>query len=262
MSDRAAVTSEAPRLSERLAGTRPTIAIASAYAAAIVAAEAVAAFVAPVPAATIDAVVLTALLGHYVASGTRVYAALALVPLLRLTSIAVALEHPLSFYVVSGIPVLLAVVLAADALALPGVLRLDQIRLRSQWHVALGALALSGLATPLLGLEPVIADRSLPAVLGAAVIVFAFAGVLEELVFRGILQGASAPLLGPWAVPAANGLFAATYLGCASGAYGAFMATFGLACGWWVHRTRSLAGAAVGHGLLAVGLLVVWPVLL
>jgi membrane protease YdiL (CAAX protease family) len=256
------VTGEAPRLSEALGGTRMTVALAGGYAAAIVAAEAVAAFVAPVPAAIVDAVVLTALLAHYVASGRRVYAALALVPLLRLTSIAVALEHPLSFYVVSGVPVLLAVVLAADALDLPGVLRLDQIRLRSQWHVALGAVALGAIATPLLELEPVTAHRSLPALIGAALIVFSFAGVLEELVFRGILQGAFAPLLGPWAVPAANGLFAATYLGCGSGAYGAFMTTFGLACGWWVHRTGSLAGAAVGHGLLASGLLVVWPVLL
>jgi membrane protease YdiL (CAAX protease family) len=262
MSDRAALSSEAPRLSETLAGTRPTLVIASAYAAVIVAAEAVAAFVAPVPAATIDAIVLTALLGHYVASGTRVYAALALVPLLRMTSIAVAAAQPLSFYFVGGIPVLLAAVLAADALDLPGVLRLDQIRLRSQWHVALGAVALGGFATPLLGLDPLIGDRSLPAVVGAAVIVFAFAGVLEELVFRGILQGASAPLLGAWSIPAANGLFAATYLGCGSAAYGAFMAAFGLACGWWVNRTRSLAGAAVAHGLLAAGLLVVWPVLL
>jgi membrane protease YdiL (CAAX protease family) len=262
VSERAAVTSEAPRLSESLAGTRTTLAIAGGYAAAIVAAEAVAAFVAPVPAATIDAVVLTALLGHYVASGRKVFAALALVPLLRLTSIAVALEHPLSFYLMSGVPVLLAAVLAADALDLPGVLRLDEIRLRSQWHVALAALALGALATPLLGLEPVTAHRSLPALLGAAVIVFAFAGVLEEVVFRGILQGASAPLLGAWAVPAANVLFAATYLGCGSAAFGAFMTGFGLACGWWVHRTGSLAGAAVGHGLLAAGLLVVWPVLL
>jgi membrane protease YdiL (CAAX protease family) len=261
MSDHAATMGLAPERSDPVAGTG-TIVIAGAYAAAIVAAETVAAFVAPVPAATIDAVVLTALLGQYVAGGGRIYAALALVPLLRLASIALALEHPLSSYLLSGIPVLLAVVLAADALDLPGVLRLDQIRLRSQWHVALGAIALSGLATPLLGLEPITGHRSLPALLAAAAIVFAFAGVLEELVFRGILQGASAPLLGAWSVPAANALFAATYMGSSSAAYGAFMATFGLACGWWVRRTGSLAGAAVGHGLLAAGLLVVWPVLL
>ncbi|MEA2492840.1 MAG: protease family protein, partial [Thermoleophilaceae bacterium] len=216
MSDRTAVTSGAPRLRETVAGTRTTVAVAGAYAVAIMGAEAVAAFIAPVPAATIDAVVLTALLGQYVASGRRVYAALALVPLLRLTSVAVALQHPLLFYVVSGVPVLLAVGLAADALDLPGVLRLDQIRLRSQWHIALGAVALSGLASPLLRLAPVTADRSLPGLLGAAAIVFAFAGLLEELVFRGIVQGASAPLLGAWAVPAANALFSATYLGSGS----------------------------------------------
>ena len=262
MSDHAAVGAEAPRLSQPLAGTRTTLALAGAYAAALMAAEAVAAFVAPVPAATLDAVVLIVLLAHYVASGQRLYAALAIVPLLRLTSIAVALDHPLSFYVLSGAPVLLAVVLAADALGLPGVLRLHEIRLRSQWHVALVAAALGALATPLLGLEPLTADRSLPTLLSAAAIVFLFAGVLEELIFRGLVQGTSAPLLGPWAIPAANLLFAATYLGCGSAALGGFMTGFGLLCGWWVHRTGSLAGAAVGHGLLAAGLLVVWPVLL
>lgn len=262
MSGHAAVTRDAPRLSETLAGNRATVAIAGAYAGAIVTAEAVAVYVAPVPAATLDAVVLTALLAHYVASGRKVYAALALVPLLRLTSIALAVERPLSFYLVSGLPVLLAVVLAANALELPGVLRLHEIRLRSQWHFALAAVVLSGLATPLLGLEPVVAPRSVPAVVGAAAVVFAFAGVLEELVFRGILQVATTPLLGLWAVPAANVVFAATYLGCGSAAYGALMTVVGLTCGWWVHHTGSLAGAAVGHGLLAAGLLVVWPVLL
>jgi uncharacterized protein len=262
MSDQATVSGGATGLVGTLAGPRTTIAFAGAYAAAIVAAEAVAAFVAPVPAATIDAVVLTALLAHYVASGRRVFAALALVPLLRLTSIAVAVSHPLSFYVISGAPVLLAVALGADALELPGVLRLHEIRLRSQWHVAVAALVLSALATPVLDLEPVTSDRSLPGILAAAMVVFLFAGVLEELVFRGIVQGAAAPLLGRWTFLAANLLFASTYLGCGSAALAVFMTLCGLFWGWWVQRTGSLAGAAIGHGLLAAGLLAIWPVLL
>jgi hypothetical protein len=39
------------------------------------------------------------------------------------------------------------------------------------------------------------------------------------------------------------------------------MAVFGLACGWWVRRTRSLAGAALAHGALALWVLVLHPVL-
>ena len=97
MSDHAAVGAEVPRLGHVHAGTRATLALVGAYAATIAAAEAVAAFAAPLPAVTIDAVVLTVLLAHYVVSGRRLYAALAIVPLLRLTSIAMALDHPLVF---------------------------------------------------------------------------------------------------------------------------------------------------------------------
>jgi uncharacterized protein len=262
MSDHAAAGGRAPGLGETLAGRPATLAWIGVYGVAIVTAEAVAAFVAPVPAATIDAVVLNALLVHYVASGRRVFAALTLIPLLRLTSIAVAVDDSLSFYVVSGGPVLLAVVLAADTLELPGVLRLHEIRLRSQWHIAFAALPLSALATPLLGLDPLTADHSLPALAGAAAIVFVFAGLVEELVFRGIVQGALTPPLGAWAFVVADLLFAATYLGSVSSRLGVFMAVCGLFWGWWVQRTGSLAGAAIGHGLLAAALLVVWPVLL
>lgn len=262
MSDQAATSGGAAGFGETLSGTPATVVWVGVYAVAIVAAEAVAAFVAPVPAATIDAVVLNALLVHYVVSGRRVFAALSLVPLLRLSSIAVAVDDALLFYVVGGAPVLIAVALAADTLELPGVLRLHEIRRRSQWHVALAAMVLGALATPLLDLDPLTADHSPATLAAAAVIVFAFAGVLEELVFRGIVQGALAPLLGASAIVVADLLFAATYLGSGSPGLAVFMASCGLFWGWWVQRTGSLAGAAIGHGLLAAGLLVVWPVLL
>jgi membrane protease YdiL (CAAX protease family) len=87
-------------------------------------------------------------------------------------------------------------------------------------------------------------------------VVFVFVGLLEELVFRGVIQGALEPLLGAWSVAAADLLFAATYLDSGSAAYTLGMAAFGLACGWWVRRTRSVAGAAVAHGLVGVLLLV------
>jgi membrane protease YdiL (CAAX protease family) len=79
---------------------------------------------------------------------------------------------------------------------------------------------------------------------------------LEELVFRGVIQGALEPLLGAWSVAAADLLFAATYVGSGSAPYAIGTAVFGLGCGWWVRRTRSLAGAAVAHGLVAAVLLV------
>jgi uncharacterized protein len=242
----------------------PKVVVAGVYVPMLVAAEALAAFGGAVPAAVLHGVILVTLLTQYVISAAagRVIAALTLVPLLRLSSLALSIEDPLGFYVVSGVPVLLAAVLAADALDLPGILRLWDIRHRSQWHVALVALFVAEVATPLLSLEPVAHARSLPAVLLAALIVFLFAGVLEELVFRGVLQGALTPLFGGWSVVLADVLFAATYLGSGSAAYAVCMAAFGLACGFWVRWTGSLAGAAIGHGLFAAGLLVIWPVVL
>jgi membrane protease YdiL (CAAX protease family) len=239
-----------------------TVAVVVGYVPLLVLAEGVCAFVGAVPGAAIDGVTLVALVAHYLLRGHRALAALALVPLLRLSSLAVAIHDPVAFYLVAGGPVLLGVVLAARALQLPGVLALWQIRARSQWHVALPMLAVACVATPLLDLGSVTAARSAAGVALAAVVVFVFAGVLEELLFRGVIQGSLSPLLGGWAAPVANLLFTATYLGSVSAAYTVFMAAFGMACGWWVQRTRSLAGAAVGHGLLAAGLLVIWPAVL
>jgi hypothetical protein len=65
-----------------------TVVVVGAYVSVLAATEAVSAFVGAVPAAAIDGVVLVILLTHYLVSGGRVLAALALVPLLRLGSLA------------------------------------------------------------------------------------------------------------------------------------------------------------------------------
>jgi membrane protease YdiL (CAAX protease family) len=242
--------------------TWPVLTALGLYVAALAGAEAVAAFVAPVPAAGIEGIILLGLLGCYLigaGAGARVFAALGLIPVLRLSSLALTTAHPVASLVVSGTPLLVGVVLAARALDLPGVLALWQIGLRSQWHVALGAIILAALAAPALRLVPVTHQRAFPALAIAALAVFVFAGVLEEMIFRGMIQGALDPLLGGWSIAVADVLFAATYIGSGSPRYTLFMAAFGMACGWWVRRTGSLAGVAIGHGLLAAWLLVLAP---
>lgn len=241
---------------------RPAFAALGGYVAALAGGEALAAFVAPEAGAGAEGAVLLMLLAHYLLSRgpvTRVYAALTLLPVLRLASLALATGDRLALLAAGGVPALIAVVLAARALELPGVLAMSEIRRRSQWQAALLALCLAGAAAPALDVAPLTGSRSLPALALAALLAFAFAGVLEELVFRGIIQGALDPVLGAWSVPVADVLFTAAYLGSGAPAYTAFMAAFGLVCGWWVRRTRSLAGAAVAHGALAVWLLVVFP---
>jgi membrane protease YdiL (CAAX protease family) len=229
------------------------------YVAALVAAEGLGAFAGPVAAAAAAGAVLVVLLGHYVLGAEReskALAALALVPLLRLSSLGLATSGRLTLLVIAGAPVLLAVVLASRALELPGVLALWELRLRSQWQVAAAVGLAAALAAPALGVTPAVHPHSLLRAVLAVVVVFVFAGVLEELVFRGVIQGALEPLIGAWSVAAADALFAATYLDSGSPAYTVGMTAFGLACGWWVRRTRSVTGAAVAHGLVAVALLI------
>jgi membrane protease YdiL (CAAX protease family) len=264
MSDRVAPSLAARGPVGALRTAWPRVAAVGIAVPLLVVAEILASSADAVPAAALDGVALVFLLGVYVwgPGDARVFAALALVPLLRLSSLALAIEDPLGFYVLTGVPVLIAVVLAADVLDLPGVLRLWEIRRASQWHVAVAALFAAGVATPLLDLPPLIADRSLPKLVAAALVVFVFVGVLEELLFRGVVQGAMTAMLGGASVVLADLLFAATYVGSGSVPYTVLMATFGLACGFWVRHTGSVAGAAVGHGLFAAGLLVIWPVIL
>jgi membrane protease YdiL (CAAX protease family) len=232
-----------------------------ACAAGLGATEALAAFGPPVAAAAVAGTSLVLLLGAWIATGERAIAALALLPLLRLCDVALAGDGPAATLLPAGLPALLAVCVAAHRLELPGILRLWEIRRPAQWHLALGAFAAAGVVDVVLHVGPVTQVHSIGAVLASAVLVFAFAGVLEELLFRGLIQASLAPLLGSWtAVLVGDALFAATYLGAASPGYAAFMAAFGLACGWWVQRTGSVAGAAFGHGLLAAGVLVIWPV--
>jgi hypothetical protein len=130
-----------------------TVVAAGAYVTAITAAEVLAAFVGVVPAAALDAALLVALVTQYllhaedlapdaVAARARIFAALTLVPLLRLSTLAMAPGDPLLFHVVSpapslhlgrgmsgllrpelaGIPLLMATILAARVLSLQGVL--------------------------------------------------------------------------------------------------------------------------------------------
>jgi membrane protease YdiL (CAAX protease family) len=269
-----------------------TVVAACGYVAAITTAEALGAFVGPVPAAALDALLLVALVAHYVLSTAaggpaavavpgQMYAALAVVPLLRLSALALAAGDPLLFHVVSPapgihlgpgmggllaaeagvVPMLLATIMAAQVLRLPGTLPLSELRSRPQWCFALATFVLAAAASPLLGVGA-LTDADHPTELAVVVAVVFVAGALEELVFRGLVQGALDAVIGAWAVPLANVPFAAAYHGSGSVSYTASMSAFGLVCGWWVRRHGSLAGVATAHGLLSVGLLVLWPTLL
>jgi membrane protease YdiL (CAAX protease family) len=247
-----------------------------AYLVLVAAALALPVLASPLSGAIANAVLLLVLLEHRryfllerprpaAATMATALGALALVPLLTLLSFALALDRTSAgAYALIGAPAVLAVVLAARTLQ-PGRSLRDWAGTRFPRQAVVAAsgipLGLAGFA--LLEPGPLAGSPSGAALIGAAVIVFVVAGVVEEAIFRGLLQPALGDVLGPAAgTAAASLLFAAAYLGAGSAEAVAFFAVLGALAGAWVQRTGDLAGVAAAHGLLASGLIVVWPALL
>lgn len=243
--------------------SRSAGAVAPAYIGAVVAAEAIGAFVAPLAGVAGHALLIVALLAHYVYSEgaryQRLLPALALVPILRVLSMVMPVRFlPEPFwYALIGLPLLVAVLLAAQLLALgPGELGLHARGWPRQLLIAASGLPL-GLAAALLA--PQLAFVSLSgAPLGMLLMLVALAlmlGLAEELLFRGVLLRAADQALGPaGGLLCASLLSAAVYLGTRSIAVLALAALVGLFLGWCAQRSGGIWGAIGAHTLLNLAL--------
>jgi membrane protease YdiL (CAAX protease family) len=197
-------------------------------------------------------------------------AALALAPLIRITSLALPLAtfpRP-SWYAVAAVPVLAAAWAAARA---NGYGRQDIglcLTPRPRAVAAALAVGLSGVVIGyveyrILSPEPLIAGFApLPFAGVLASLVFG-TGVTEEVVFRGVLQRAAGDLLGVRVgIVYASAVFAILHIGHGSLLDVGFVFAVALGFALAVQRTRSLAGVIVAHGLTNVCLFVVYPLLL
>jgi len=240
--------------------------VAAAYCVLIVAVAAAGAALGAVASAVLNSILLVVLVDHFVIGSrvegaTRLLPAFALVPLLQLASLALAVRSPLVSLCAAGVPVLLATLLAAREAGIVPLVRMSDLRRADQWAPALAAFPLGAAGVLLLGSHPLERGASPALVVAGCVAVFIFSGVLEELVFRGVIQGVLESL-GPASVPFASILFAAMYFASGSVAVVLAAAAGGALAGWWKRQSGSVAGVALAHGVLAAGYLVLWPALL
>jgi uncharacterized protein len=239
------------------------------YVAALIGAEATGAAVGAVPGAAFHAVVLFALLNTYAIApdrpAARVLPVLALVPLLRLFSLTMPSRHfaEIWWYAMVGAPLLLAAFLATRAVpvAWPG-LRLGRRALPLQAAIALAGAPLGLAAYGILTPAPLISPLTAPRLLGGAFILIVFSAFLEELIFRGLLQGAARELFGRFGLVIVSVLYASLYVGSLSAPYVGFVGVVGLMFAVAVERTGILWGAVGAHALMNIGLLLVWPTVL
>ncbi|MGD8474168.1 MAG: type II CAAX endopeptidase family protein [Anaerolineae bacterium] len=209
------------------------------------------------------------LVGLFVASMRTVWReawvfvlSLAFAPLIRILSMSLPLTRfPIVYwYLITSVPLFAAVWAAGRSLGYSWrALGMTLRRWPLQIVIGLSGLALGAAEYLILRPEPLAPELSWAATWQPALILFVSTGLLEELIFRGLLQRAAKDTLGRWGVPYVAMLFAVLHVGYQSLLDVVFVLIVGLFFGWVVERTRSLLGVTIAHGLTNIVLFLVMP---
>lgn len=243
----------------------------SAYIGGTVTAEGLVAFVDPLLGLAMHAVVLLGLLTHYSVHsgretdpGLMALPAIGLLPLMRILSAAMPVKgvDPVYWPVLTGIPLLVAMLLVARPWAKSR--RAVGLTVASWSQQAF--IGLTGVGLGIIGFyaapaEPVFAQNGMQTWIPLAAVIV-FAGLLEEVLFRGLVRERLAIAGSMYSQVATSLLFAAFYLGSGGSAYLAFIAATGLYFGWCTQRTGSVVGVCLAHAAMKLGIFLVWPLVL
>lgn len=189
---------------------------------------------------------------------------LALAPLIRILSLSLPLtQFPvLYWYLLTSIPLFVAVLIAAPALGYSwSELGLNLRGLPFQMLIGSSGLVFGMVEYYILRPDPLAPALEWAYVWWPALILLISTGLLEELIFRGLLQRATIDALGPWGLVYVAVLFATLHIGYQSLVDVLFVLGVGLFLGWVVQRTGSLLGATLSHGLTNITLFLVMPFL-
>lgn len=190
--------------------------------------------------------------------------ALLFVPLIRIVGLALPLAGvPLiSWYAFAGLPLVVAI---APAMRVAGISR-RQLGLRRgnplvQLGIASMGLPLGIISYDTLHPTALISVFSWRGVALPSLVLFAFTGLLEEIIFRGLLRVAMREVFGQWGILYGSAVFAALQIGNRSLMNVAFAFFVGVLFSWLVERSESIVGVSVAHGLVSVGAFLVFPFL-
>lgn len=107
--------------------------------------------------------------------------------------------------------------------------------------------------------EPLISELTWGGVLFSVFIMVAGTGFVEEFIFRGVAQRAALEVLGRWGIIYIAFIFAVLHLIHQSPVDIVFVFAVALFFGWVVHKTGSLMGVILSHGITNVLLYVIIP---
>ena len=244
-----------------------TLLFAVFYLILLTAAELLTVFVFVRVGALLHALTLLMLLAHTVrrmgSPDHRLWAAISLVPLIRIVSLTLPLDDfTLPYwFLFTSIPLFAAGYIIMRLLSMSWDDAGVNLRgLPLQLLISLLGLALGYIEYHILQPEPLIDELTLAQFWLPALIILISTGFLEELLFRGILQGAAVGVLGP----ALGVVYGALYFGVLHVGYQSladvlFVTAVGLVFGWIVLKTRSIIGVSLAHGLTNITLFLIMP---
>jgi membrane protease YdiL (CAAX protease family) len=187
---------------------------------------------------------------------------MAFAPLIRILSLSLPMASiPIIYwYLITSVPLFAALIVAARTLGFSWH-RLG-LNLRG-WPLQL-AIGLTGIAFGIveyhiLEPQPLAEGLTLSYLWRPALILMVSTGLLEEMIFRGLLQRTSIDSLGRWGLFYVPLLFAVLHIGYMLFVDVVFVFFVGLFFTWIVWRTRSLLGVTVAHGLTNIVLFLVMP---
>ncbi|MCA1666946.1 MAG: CPBP family intramembrane metalloprotease [Thermomicrobia bacterium] len=235
------------------------------YLVAIVAIELVTTFLSPAVGVGAQLILITALLID--ASCARreeraLLVALLFAPLIRVVSLALPLAKlpVVSWSLTISVPLGVAVIVAAWILGLSR----DDLGLRRSRalpQIGIGLLGIPFGVISYLILRPasLVATLDWQMLIVPALILLVSTGLLEELIFRGMLQSAVETMLGRWGIVYSSAVFAALQIGNRSPLLIAYAFLVGLVFALSVRRTHSIIGTTIAHGLMSIGAYLIFP---
>ena len=237
-----------------------------AYLLLITAAELITTFVQPRSGLVLHAGILVVLIVHAaIAPSDRegnLTLCLTVAPLIRILSLSLPLfDFPrMLWYPLVAIPLLVWTTMATrhlrvsrHELGLHGRDLLPQLLLMGMGF-GLGITAYNFLRPP-----PLLSSFTRTTVWLPALSLMVCTGVLEEVIFRGLLQSTAPAVLGRGAFVYVSLLFAALQIGFRSIPQVGLALSMGLVFAYIVHRSRSIVGVALAHGTANVTLLLIMP---
>ena len=239
-----------------------------AYMGAMAMAELITTFVDPRLGLAAHGVLLLILFLHAASVDSKVERAflvsLCFAPLIRILSLSLPLAQIpiLYWYLITSVPLFAALLVAVPVLGFSWPkLGLNLRRWPLQLAIGLTGLLFGAMEYLILQPDPLAPALRLSQFWWPALILLLCTGLLEEMIFRGLLQRTAADAL-QWAgMVYVAFLFAVLHIGYASLTDFFFVLLVGLFFGWVVQHTRSLLGVTLSHGLTNITLFLVMPFL-